>query len=225
MLITFLDQYPLVNLRLLVIALSAVAMAIAATTATGLIGTTAAQTDHELISTQNATMGEGEEHHDETHVVRDSVFADLSGKVIPASDFIHFYDTTPYKIMDGHVAAKLPCNEQSEPSIQVLIGQAPNMTSAELELISDLSTPGQLCMYHADLHSPHGNHTGTAEGRSITDIAILNPTSEEITFPNTSTVVIGVNEIAPLGEGEHEHGNGDAGHEEGHDETEHEAGH
>lgn len=202
------------NARFLLIVLSAVAMAIAATTAIGMANTTAAQTEHDSSATGNMTTTTSEEHDEETHVVRDSVFADLSDKVIPANDFIHFYDTTPYKIMDGHVAAKLPCDEQSESPIQVLIGQAPNMTSAELELLSDLSTPGQMCLYHADLHSPHGNHTGTAGGVSITDIAIMNPTSEDITFPSTSTVVIGVNEIMPLAEGEHEHGHDDDAHNE-----------
>ncbi|HEX7033063.1 MAG TPA: hypothetical protein VF172_08690 [Nitrososphaera sp.] len=204
------------NARFLLIVLSGVAVTIAAATALGLTNTIAAQTDHDSAAPGNMTTSASEEHTEETHVVRDSVFADLSDKVIPANDFIHFYDTTPYKIMDGHVAAKLPCNEQSESPIQILIGQAPNMTSAELELIPDLSNPGQMCMYHTDLHSPHGDHTGVAEGRPITDIAILNPTSENITFPSTSTVVIGVNEIAPLGEGEHGHGAADAENGAGH---------
>jgi hypothetical protein len=36
----------------------------------------------------------------------------------------------------------------------------------------------------------------------ITDIAICNPNNTNMTFPATSTVVIGVNEIMPI-EGEH----------------------
>jgi hypothetical protein len=109
-------------------------------------------------------------------------------------------------IMDGHVAAKLPCNEQSQTPFQILIGQAPNMTSAQLELVAELSRPGQICLYHADLHSAHGDDPqGSAEGRAITDIAIMNPTNAEMQFPVTSTVVIGVNEIMPLEEG-HEQG-------------------
>jgi hypothetical protein len=36
------------------------------------------------------------------------------------------------------------------------------------------------------------------ENGTITDIAIQNPTNEDIEFGPTDTVVIGVNEIAPL---------------------------
>jgi len=161
----------------------------------------------------NATiaMSEEEEPTNATStVVRDSLFAYMDGRVLPPSDFIHLYDTTPYMIMDGHVAAKLPCNEQSQTPFQILIGQAPNMTAAELELVAELSRPGQICMYHADLHSAHEDQQGSAKGRAITDIAIMNPTSTEMQFPVTSTVVIGVNEIMPLEKGQ-EHGVGEGG--------------
>lgn len=204
------------NARFLLILLSAIA--ISSIAAISLASTTIAQTGEHDSATHNGNATISEQEHEETHVVRDSLFADLSAKVIPANDFIHFYDTTPYKIMDGHVAAKLPCDEQSQTPVQILIGQAPNMTAAEPDLISELSSPDQLCLYHADLHSPHGNHTGTADSRPITDVAIMNPTNADITFPNTSTIVIGVNEIMPLGEDEHEHDSAggdhsDSGHE------------
>jgi hypothetical protein len=39
-------------------------------------------------------------------------------------------------------------------------------------------------------------------GQVVTDIAIQNPTTSEIKLPATSSVVIGVNEIAPLQGGE-----------------------
>lgn len=143
-------------------------------------------------------------------VVRDSVFAYLDGRVLPAFDFIHLYDTTPYMIMDGHVAAKLPCDEQSQTPLRILIGQAPHLIVAGLELVPELSAPGQTCMYHADLHSAHEDPRGATEG-IVTDIAIMNPNPTDIQLPVTSSVVIGVNEIMPL-EGEHEeHGAGAEG--------------
>ena len=46
-------------------------------------------------------------------------------------------------------------------------------------------------MCHVDLVS----HPDTANG-TITDIALQNPTGDNIDFPSTATVVIGVNEIA-----------------------------
>jgi hypothetical protein len=71
-----------------------------------------------------------------------------------------------------------------------LIGQAPNLTPAELKFVKPLSTPGKMCIYHADIPSK--------AGEIVTDIAIQNPTTTEIKLPSTSSIVIGVNEIAPL---------------------------
>jgi hypothetical protein len=125
-------------------------------------------------------------------VVRDSAVILLEGKTLPAKDFIHLYDTTPYMIKSGHIAAKLPCDASSTSSLKILIGQAPNLKPAALELVKPLSTPGKMCLYHVDVASQPGGQAGI-----ITDIAIQNPTSTTMTFPSTSTVVIGVDEIMP----------------------------
>jgi|SRR5215211_379302 len=152
--------------------------------------------------------------HQDVFTVRDSVFALLADQTIPASGFIHLYDTTPYSIRSGHVAAKIPCGDDSAPLLNILIGEAPNLSPAPIELVANLSTPGELCLYHVDLPAPEqANATTTASANStttanatdaarITDIAISNPADEDITLPPTSTVVIGVNEIE---KGAHSH--------------------
>ena len=124
------------------------------------------------------------------NVVRDSAAILLEGKIIPTKDYIHLYDSTPYSILNGHIAAKLPCDANSVSPLKILTGQAPNLKPANLELVKPLSTPGKLCIYHVDIPSK--------AGEIITDIAIQNPTTNEIKFPSTSTVVIGINEIRPL---------------------------
>ncbi len=144
--------------------------------------------------------------------MRDSVTELLDGQIIPGGDFIHLYDTTPYHILNGHLALKAPCEDDSTTPIQILIGSAPNMTVAELENIAPLSTPGEQCLYHADL-IPGGNVT------IITDVALKNPTEEDIEFPPTATVVIGINEITKgehghSDESEEEHATTEAGHAE-----------
>jgi hypothetical protein len=93
-------------------------------------------------------------------------------------------------IINGHIAAKLPCDANTTSPLKILTGQAPNLKPAELEFVKPLSTPGKLCIYHVDIPSK--------SGEVVTDIAIQNPTANEIKFPPTSTVVIGVNEITPL---------------------------
>ena len=150
------------------------------------------------------SVGEEKKEYNETSTVRDSVTELLQGKVIPGGDFIHLYDSTPYHILNGHVALKAPCQDDSTTSIQILIGSAPNMTAAPLENIAPLSTPGEQCLYHVDL-IPGGNVT------TITDIAIKNPTELDLEFSPASTVVIGINEIT-----KGEHGHYDEGEEKQH---------
>jgi hypothetical protein len=135
-------------------------------------------------------------HAGNATTVRDSTAVLLSGETIPGGSFIHLYDSTPDAIVTGHVAAKIPCNDNSNATLTILTGQAPALQPTELELVQNLSTPGELCLYHADLASEEG-------GNLTTDIAIQNPGEEDIELPPTSTVVIGVNKVMP-GSDEHE---------------------
>jgi hypothetical protein len=129
---------------------------------------------------------------EEKTVVRDSQTILLEGKTLPTKDYVHLYDTTPYLIKLGHIAAKLPCDSNNKTSLNVLIGQAPKFKPANLELVKELSTPGKMCIYHVDVES-----TKQVNG-TITDIALQNPTGKEVKFGPTATVVIGVDEISPL---------------------------
>ena len=102
-------------------------------------------------------------------------------------------------ITNGHIAAKLPCDTNNTSPLKILIGQAPNLKPAELEFVKPLSTPGKMRIYHVDVPSK--------AGEVITDIAIQNPTTTEIKLPSTSSVAVGVNEIAPLQGGGSSEGN------------------
>ena len=146
------------------------------------------QADGEEKYANKAEHSAGMNEYDKTSQVRDSVTILLQDTIIPGTDFLHLYDSTPSHIVNGHIALKAPCGSNSISPIQVLIGSAPNMTAATLENIPALSTPGEQCLYHVDL-IPSGNVT------TITDIALSNPTEDEIEFPSTSSVVIGVNQV------------------------------
>jgi hypothetical protein len=151
--------------------------------------------EYATATTEAGHSAEEEKEYNQTSTVRDSVTELLQDKIIPGGDFVHLYDSTPYHILNGHVALKAPCEDDSTTPVQILIGSAPNMTAATLENIAPLSTPGEQCLYHADL-IPSGNVT------IITDIALKNPTEEDLEFPPTASVVIGINEII---KGEHGH--------------------
>lgn len=136
---------------------------------------------------------EGESAHTEGKTItRDSLAVLLEGITIPGSGFLHLYDSTPYSIYSGHIAANLPCEENSTATVNILTGVAPNLSPVELENVPPLSTPGELCLYHADIQ------TGTAENATVTDIALQNPAEADVELPPGSTVVVGVNEITPL---------------------------
>lgn len=149
---------------------------------------------------QANTTGTAAEHTENEAggtAVRDSTAILLAGETIPAGSFIHLYDSTPDAIATGHVAAKIPCNENSNATLTILTGSAPNVQPTELELVPELSTPGELCLYHVDLVTEQG-------GNITTDIAIQNPGEEDVELPATSTVVIGINKVLPGASEEHE---------------------
>lgn len=118
---------------------------------------------------------------------QDSVSVLLDGKIIPSKSFIHMYDSTPSTISVGHVAAHLPCNSGGDTTLNVVAGIAPDLSPLNFTLADKLSVLGTVCMYHADIPQ--------REGAAITDIALLNPTEQSITLPDTTSVVIHVSEF------------------------------
>jgi len=143
----------------------------------------------------------------------------LAHQIIPPKDFIPLYDTSPYQILNGHVAAKLPCDTNYTPSLQILVGHLPDLKPVQLRLVKEFSTRGNICLYHVDLGSTtimsplttatQNNNSRATGGGGLqankttktttinTDLVLSNPTSDMVVLPNTSTVLIGVNEIMP----------------------------
>ncbi|VFJ12514.1 hypothetical protein [Candidatus Nitrosocosmicus franklandus] len=114
----------------------------------------------------------------------------LEGNSLPENEYLHLYDTTPYRIESGHVAAKLPCGEDNMPEAILLAGQAPTLAPIDLEFVNELSIPDEMCLYHADINSSNID--------PITDIAIANNSTDEIDFPETSGIVISISEISMI---------------------------
>jgi hypothetical protein len=141
----------------------------------------------------------------------------LSHQIIPPKDFILIYDATRYKIVNGQILAKLPCDSNSKSPLQILIGRLSELKPAQLQLIAGLSRPGYTCMYYVHLTSDKtaaaitDAPTGEAKMRriiktgvglrednlTITNIELLNPTSYSMILPNTASLAISVKEIKP----------------------------
>lgn len=138
-----------------------------------------------------------------TDVVRDTVTLLLDWKRMEPNDFVLIYDASPYHIMSGHVALRVPCDADGEPLITVQVGSAHDglLEEPEMELVDKVSEKGKMCVYHADLMSTH--EEGTAMGK-IVDVVLKNPHDRVVTLPRDSSVVVGVNEIMKS----EEHSNG-----------------
>lgn len=142
----------------------------------------------------------------------------LAHQIIPPKDFIPIYDTSPYNILNGHLDAKIPCDANSAPSLQILAGHLPSLKPVQLQLIKEYSQPGNVCMYHVDIGSTAATTTKVvADGKTVDKVvggqqsnttttttttinsALLlhNPSEYRIVLPNTSAVVVGVNLIVP----------------------------
>ena len=134
----------------------------------------------------------------QTSQPHDSETVLMDGKTIPGRGFIHLYDSTPSNIASGLVAAHLPCDGSGEATVKVVGGIAPDVAPLNMTLVDQMSTLGNICMYHVDI--PQQN------GTAITDIALLNPAEQSIILPDATSVVIHVSEFAEAAVGgEEEH--------------------
>jgi hypothetical protein len=124
----------------------------------------------------------------------------LAHQIIPPRDFLHLYSTDPYTIKSGHISAKIPCDANSSSSLQMLVGHLPQLKPLQLDPIKELSKPGYLCMYEGNVGSPVSSNATdihAANNNLNTDLILLNPTDYRIILPNTSTVVISVEQGRP----------------------------
>ncbi len=129
-------------------------------------------------------------NNSKSFITSDTVSLMLGDTTLPSNNFIHIYDSSPYKIMQGHISAKLPCDENNATDAQVVMGQINQLQTITLESVDESSDPGNLCQYHTDIIFTNES--------PITDIAIENISTEEIEFPTTSSVIVSVNEIAKV---------------------------
>jgi len=129
--------------------------------------------------------------------VRQSAILMLAHQIIPPKDFIPLYDSSLYKIADAHISAKIPCNGNSSSTLELLVGHAPDFRPANLESVKELSKPGYLCMYSTDIGSTHNSSSSVdrINSTTITNILLRNPSDYRIVLPNTSAIIIDVNQI------------------------------
>ena len=128
-----------------------------------------------------------EVHEAQTTQVFDTVPVLLDGKVIPAKEYIHLYTSAPSKIATGHIQAHIPCDANGVSPLKVVGGMMmmpEEVPPLNMTLDPAMSTPGMICMYHLDIMPQNKS--------SVTDIALLNPTEQNIMLPNMTSAIIHV---------------------------------
>jgi len=125
----------------------------------------------------------------------------LAFKSIPANDYMHLFDSTPDTLAGGHFSIKVNCDQNGNGAVDALMGVAPEMNAIKLgedNMVDELSTSGQMCLYHIDL-PPEDN-----PDMKITDIALSNPSDHRVRLGPTASYTIYVNAWGEQVE-EHDH--------------------
>ena len=140
--------------------------------------------------------------HYEKNLIGDSSTILLSNQILPPKDYIHIYDSMPYKITKGHLTAKLPCDRESKPTLKIYTGMIPILKPSSLQVLKEMSKPGYMCLYYLDIPPnndavPGLNMNST---NAVTDIVLYNPTNIKQVLLNTSSIVMGLSTISPAGD-------------------------
>ena len=109
----------------------------------------------------------------------------LNGLNLNTSEFILLYDSTPYA-SKGHIALNLPCepNTPNNPLFQVLVGRAPDMVPTTMGYLEPISSPPQMCVYHAQF----------GFGKPVTDVILKNISERPINLTSPHSVAITTHE-------------------------------
>jgi hypothetical protein len=111
---------------------------------------------------------------------------------ISSGDYVPLYSSMPLKIESGNILAKLPCNSTS-PLVQIVGTSADNnIFPINLNLMSNFSKTGSMCMYQSiipdDLSNLLYSHT-------LTNIYLYNPLDFPIDVPTTTSIFIGIHKL------------------------------
>ena len=109
----------------------------------------------------------------------------LNGLNLNSSEFLLLYDSTPYA-SKGHIALNLPCdpNTPNNPLFQVLVGRAPDLVPTTMGYLEPISSPPQMCVYHAQF----------GFGKPVTDVVLKNISESPINLTSPHSVAITTHE-------------------------------
>jgi hypothetical protein len=173
------------SLLLLIVAIAAVSVVVGGGGGGGIVATlpgfdNAYGQAAGTITTTNQTQATGGAEYKGEESLFISQNIPLTGQ-LENGDYLHLMDFTPFKTStEGHIAIKVPCDNDNKPLVTIITGVAPNFTTLDVgSSINngtldgrniDLSVEGTSCLYHGEI--PNG----------ITDIALVNTSNQTLSF-------------------------------------------
>ncbi len=115
---------------------------------------------------------------------------------VQSKDYVPLYSSLPMKISNGTILTKLPCDGNTTPLLQI-VGSSADSTvfPINLNLISNLSTPGSMCMYQSVIPNDLSN---LLYSQTLTSVYLYNSLNIPIEVPTTTSIFIGIHKLTLL---------------------------
>ena len=158
-----------------------------------------------LLSAQPALA---DDEHESVEAQFQSTGTIVLKKWLRGRDFMLLKDVTPLEVVGGHIAYKVPCDNDGESPLRILLGSASedgsNLVPVDPELIEDISNFGRDCVYHADIDLEdlklfHGDEF------KITDVALANTGNRRVRFGRDLGNTVTVNPLTAQSEDDDHH--------------------
>jgi hypothetical protein len=112
---------------------------------------------------------------------------------IQSKDYVPLYSSMPMKISNGTILAKLPCDGNNKPVLYIVGSSADNnVFPINLNLISNLSKPGSMCMYNSIVPD---NLSNLLYSHTLVNIYLYNSLDIPVEVPTTTSVFIGIHKL------------------------------
>lgn len=134
----------------------------------------------------------GSDHDRKDHKSRGSdqiptvVTIPLEGLSLNEQQFLLLSDTTPVRVDAARLAINVPCTEEGDSDIIAAAGVAPDLQTVELELVPELSSPPNNCLFHGDI--PNNSD-------EVTDIAIANVGADIPAFNSGNFATLAITDV------------------------------
>jgi hypothetical protein len=112
---------------------------------------------------------------------------------IQSKDYVPLYSSMPMKISNGTILAKLPCDGNNKPVLYIVGSSADNnVFPINLNLITNMSKPGSMCMYNSIVPD---NLSNLLYSHTLINIYLYNSLDIPVEVPTTTSVFIGIHKL------------------------------